>query len=155
MKKIELKNELSFTPKVGEIKIGKFTVLYDIEDLIKTIEKLEWDSENYEYDCSVNGHDAFSMNEKEFNLAKENFIKEVRNLPYNIVDLFNSNVVITKAGVLSKARKQVILQSDIIHEYYYHDGRSHEYYSPYIKAVQLDVTTIRLDFNNGVSSQSL
>ena len=104
------------------ITVDKFEVIYDVDALIEEVESLSWDEENYNFDGETNEGSHFSQNENEFNKAKVKFIKDIENLDNSVEQLFKENVVLTKKGELSKSRRQVIIQSDIIHEYYFHDS---------------------------------
>jgi hypothetical protein len=148
-------DDLDFHADEQKIDIGDFDVIINVRELTKEVESLKWDKENYEYDKRVNEGDPFSMDEKTFNQAKQDFINDIKKLKTNVKIFVDKNIVLTKAGRLSKARKQVILQSNIVHEYYFHEGTNHEYGSPYIKAVQIDDRTIKLEYNGGINSQGL
>jgi hypothetical protein len=140
------------------IKINGLDIIYDIEALVNKVNQLEWDEENFKHSQDVNeygGDEGFTSNEAEFNRYKTEFIEKIMNLDTDINQLIYDNIILTKSGKLAKNRKQVIIQSDIMHHYEYFDSRSHGYESPYIKAVQYDDNTVHLEYNYGICSQGL
>ncbi len=125
------------------IKIGKNTIVFDVDELISEFSRYEWD-EDYNTHNDECGED-YSMSKEEWETAKEEFLNELRTLENDtqIENLF-SRLYITKAGKLAKNRKNVFLSSNITMNYDNEYG-SHSYDTPSIVAVDYgDVVRLRL-----------
>lgn len=99
------------------------TYQYDIQKLVKDINEYEWEEP---YGNEHTDKSWMVPTQKDFDKAKELFIKEINNLDKNINQLLTDKVQLTKKNLLHKSKNYVIIDSNICTSYSDYHG-SHNY----------------------------
>lgn len=108
-----------------EIIYNNITFKFSIEDLIKRLEKYQWE-EPYGNEYVDDDSNWMSKTQEEFDILKENFKQKLLELDETAENLIINKVKFTKAGLPHKGRRHLLLESEIITSYSDEHG-SHAY----------------------------
>ena len=132
------------------MKIGNLTVSYDIEKLVKGIHKVEWDLDEFD-EGERNDWDLDDM--LTFERKRKAFIHQLEKLDETLPTLFEKNITLTKAGKLSKARKNDLIDSGLVNNFEYWEGTNYSWCSWALRVIDDGEGKVKLVLNNSKFSQ--
>lgn len=106
-----------------QINVGDLTIKYNSEDLIKKLDKYQWEEPWGNCYCDESW---MADTKEEFEEYKEAFKQELLKLDETLPKLIKDNVKLTKAGLPHKGRRHLLIESGIITSYSDEHG-SHAY----------------------------